>query len=93
MSGSRFSDFVEAGQPRVVVFSREGCHLCVDAISTVESVCAELGEAFEIRDIDGDSSLVREYSDYVPVVEVDGIQQGFWRIDESRLRRALESRG
>lgn len=76
---------------RVVVFSRVGCHLCVDAISVVQSVCFDTGESFEVIDIDSDPALVSEYSDYVPVVEVDGIQQGFWRVDEARLRRALDS--
>ncbi len=77
------------GNTRVVVYSRQGCHLCVDAIDVVSRVSAELQVAYRVVDIDQDVDLIARFSDYVPVVEVDGVQQGFWRIDESRLRRAL----
>lgn len=74
---------------RVTVYSREGCHLCADALDIVARVCLDSSVAFEVVDIDQDPLLVEKFSDYVPVVEVDGVQQGFWRIDEARLRRAL----
>ncbi|GAA1716430.1 hypothetical protein GCM10009809_10660 [Isoptericola hypogeus] len=35
------------------------------------------------------TDLVAKYGDYVPVVEVDGVQQGFWRVDGARLARRL----
>lgn len=81
--------FSAADHTRVTVYSREGCHLCADALDVVSRVCQETGEQFLVVDIDGSLDLVEKFSDYVPVVEVDGIQQGFWRIDEARLRRAL----
>jgi hypothetical protein len=37
----------------------------------------------------GASDLVAKFGDYVPVVEVDGVQQGFWHIDAARLARRL----
>ena len=33
--------------------------------------------------------LVDELGELVPVVQVDGVQQGYWRIDPARLRRTL----
>ncbi len=79
------------GRSRVVVYSRQGCHLCVEALEIVARIGAELNIAYEVVDIDQDADLIARFSDYVPVVEVDGVQQGFWRIDEARLRRALAS--
>ena len=50
---------------------------------------AEAGERWVEVDVDGDAELVARFSDYVPVVLVDGVQQAFWRVDERRLRAAL----
>lgn len=74
---------------RVIVYTRSDCSLCDVAIQTVSDVCADLDQSFALVDVDSDPELQSQWSDYVPVVEVDGVQQGFWRIDEARLRRAL----
>ncbi len=74
---------------RVTLYSRPGCHLCDDARSVIERVCAELGESFDEVDIDADEALRSRYSDEVPVTLVDGRQHDFWRVDETRLRTAL----
>jgi hypothetical protein len=52
-------------------------------------VCDETGTRFTTVDVDSSDDLRGAYGDYVPVVTVDGVQQGFWRIDEDRLRRLL----
>ncbi|WP_418274894.1 glutaredoxin family protein [Isoptericola jiangsuensis] len=75
--------------PRVVMYSRADCHLCDDARAVVASVCAAAGEDWQELDVDADPALVEQYGDYVPVVEVDGVQQGFWRVDAARLARRL----
>jgi glutaredoxin len=75
--------------PRVLVLTRQGCHLCDQAIELVAAVCAETGEAYETRDVDGDPELRRQYTDQVPVTFVDGAQHDFWRVDPARLRAAL----
>ena len=74
---------------RVLVLTRQGCHLCDQAIELVAAVCAETGESFTTRDVDADPELVRQYTDQVPVTFVDGEQHDFWRVDPVRLRAAL----
>lgn len=76
---------------RVEVLTRVGCHLCDEAIRTVAEVCAEKGVGWREVDVDADrgGSLLTQYSDLVPVVLVDGVQQAFWRVDRTRLSRAL----
>lgn len=89
-----------ASSARVVLFGRAGCHLCDEARALVAEVCAETGEPWTEVDIDSpDAPLVgggrragEEYGELVPVVEVDGIRQGYWRIDAERVRRALAAR-
>ncbi|HEY1133048.1 MAG TPA: glutaredoxin family protein [Nocardioides sp.] len=83
------SDEVE---PRVVVYGREGCHLCEAARAVVAAVCAELGETFREVDIDEDDDAATAAGidpDEIPVTFVDGRQHDFWRVDPVRLRTAL----
>ena len=75
--------------PRVLVLTREGCHICDQAIEVVAAVCAEVGEAYTTRDVDADPELREKYTDQVPVTFVDGAQHDFWRVDPARLRAAL----
>ena len=79
-------------EPRVVVLTRSGCHLCDQAVEVVAQVCAELGAEYLTRDIDTDPELRGRYTDEVPVTFVDGAQHDFWRVDPARLRAALTRR-
>jgi len=86
---------------RVVLYGRAGCHLCDEAREVGRTVCAETGDTWTEVDIDaagqqtGEAGrdLVDELGELVPVVEVDGVQQGYWRIDANRLRRTLTATG
>jgi hypothetical protein len=73
----------------VLVYGRDGCHLCDVAIGVVEGVCRELGEQFVEVDIDSSDDLVARYGEAIPVVLVDGAQVAQWRVDADALRRAL----
>jgi glutaredoxin len=93
------SDRLEAtrGLARVVVYGREGCHLCEEAVAVVARVCAETGYSWTEVDVDtdagpdgeGEGDLADRFSEEVPVTFVDGRQHDFWRVDETRLRTAL----
>jgi glutaredoxin len=74
---------------RVRLLSRPGCHLCDEARTTIESVCAELGESYDEIDITTDPVLMREFADQIPVTFVDNQQHDFWHVDGVRLRTAL----
>jgi glutaredoxin len=76
----------------VLLYGRQGCHLCDEARDVVERVCAGAGVAWAEVDLDDPATpaSVREsYSEYVPVVTVGGVQQAFWRVDERRLAKAV----
>ena len=75
--------------PRVTVFTRTGCGLCVTAEADVARICGELGVGWTAVDVDTDPELRAEYGDRVPVVEVDGREHGYFRVEEPRLRAAL----
>jgi glutaredoxin len=80
---------VSTTPPRIVLYTRPGCHLCEAAREVVEKVSADLGEPYLERDIALDPQLLRTYVESIPVVEVDGVQVDFWRVSEERLRAAL----
>ena len=78
-----------ADDARVVVYSREGCHLCEAAEALVADVTASTGDSWARVDIASDPDLTSRFTEQVPVTFVDGKQHDFWRVDETRLRTAL----
>jgi glutaredoxin len=75
--------------PRVVLYSKPGCHLCDDARAVIEAVCDELGEHYDEVDISASDDLTARFGEEIPVTFVDGAQHDFWRVDPARLRAAL----
>jgi hypothetical protein len=73
----------------ITLLSRPGCHLCDEARSIIARVAEDLGIYWTERDITESADDMREYAEMIPVTLIDGAQHDFWRVDESRLRRAL----
>jgi glutaredoxin len=71
---------------RVVLISRDGCHLCDDAEQVLDRI---LPGQWDRVDVDSDVELQRDYSDRVPVVLLDGAEHGYWRVEEARLLKDL----
>lgn len=81
----------EAGSPfdRVVLYTREQCHLCDDAKAMLDRYRARLPGIDEV-DIDDDPELVAEFGEWVPVIEIDGKVRFKGRIDEMLFQRLLD---
>ncbi len=77
--------------PRITLISKPGCHLCGPAREVIERVARDLGVQWVERSILDDPELSAAYWEQIPVTLVDGVQHDYWRVDESRLRRALGS--
>jgi glutaredoxin len=75
----------------VTVYTRENCHLCAEAIDTIERVADEEGVAIEMDlvDVDTDEQLREAYGERVPYVLLDGRPAFKYRVDEERLRKKL----
>ena len=78
-----------AHSARVVVITRDGCHLCTEALATVETVCSLLGADWLAVDVDADEELRSTYTDHVPVTFVDGRELSIWVLDADVLRASL----
>jgi len=74
---------------RVVLVTREGCHLCAEALSLLR----DLGLRPELADVDADNELHRLYDFRVPVVLVDGAVIAEGRISMDSLEVALKRSG
>lgn len=80
---------MQSGDHSVVLYSREGCHLCTDA----EQLLLQHGLHPTIVDIDQDPALQERFDTCVPVVEIDGKVRFRGRIDALLLRRIIRSGG
>jgi glutaredoxin len=73
----------------VTVITRANCHLCAVAIAEVAEITAAAGASWSTVDVDADPDDRAEYGDRVPVILVDGVEHGCYRVEPERLRRAL----
>lgn len=74
----------------VVLYSREGCHLCDDVKDLLAEYEAYLPEICEI-DIDEDAGLRSRFGLVIPVVEIDGRERFRGKIDVGLLRRLIDA--
>jgi glutaredoxin len=76
---------------QVQIYSRHGCHLCEEALETLEILQNEL--RFEIQEIfiDGNLELEYKYGDQVPVIQIDHVQHDFFRVDPVRFRKSFSA--
>lgn len=85
-----------SGALTITLIGKQGCHLCDDARDVVTSVVAELaGEAsapaitVEELSILDDAELHEKYVEEIPVVLLNGRVHNIWRVDATRLRKAI----
>ena len=70
---------------QVVLYSRQGCHLCHDALALLKQHALDV----QVIDIDQDPALRTKYNDCVPVVEIEGRERFRGHVDERLLLRLL----
>jgi glutaredoxin len=76
----------------LTVYSKPDCHLCEDAMATLERLRAELDFELIERDITADDALHRAYFERIPVIELDGEELCEYFVQEPLVRERLESR-
>lgn len=73
----------------VVLVTRQGCHLCDDALRLLR----QLGVEPELADVDADDHLFELYDWRVPVVLLDSVPVAEGRITPDQLLAALGRSG
>jgi glutaredoxin len=74
----------------VTVYSRHGCHLCENAVNTLESLREELAFTIDVIYIDGNPELEKLYGNEVPVIHINGEHHDFYKVVPERFRTSLE---
>jgi glutaredoxin len=73
----------------VTLITRRDCPACATAEADVARICGELAVDWATEDVDADPELRAEYGDRVPVILIDGVEHGYWKVEEDRFRAAL----
>ena len=73
----------------IVLVTRQGCHLCDDALRLLH----ELGVEPQLADVDADDRLFQLYDWRVPVVLLEGVPVAEGRITRDQLQAALGRSG
>ncbi len=75
----------------VTLLTRAGCSMCERARAELAPLCAELGAALDVVDVDtaADRELRAEFGDRLPVVLLQGEEHSYWEVDGARLRSDL----
>lgn len=74
----------------VVLYTRDGCHLCDDALKLLRKHDTTYPQ-LEIVDIDDSPDLAEQFNTCVPVVEIDGKVRFRGRVNEVLLNRLIEA--
>lgn len=75
--------------PKLVLYGRRGCHLCEDALASIEQVRARVPFELEERDIEADEEWFKRYLERIPVVELDGREVFELFVDPQQLEQML----
>jgi glutaredoxin len=75
---------------RVTVYSRNGCHLCENAIGEIKNFSKEFTFQLEEIFIDGNTELEKKYGEEVPVILINGNPHDFFKVDPERFRSAMK---
>jgi glutaredoxin len=76
----------------ITVYSTPECHLCKDALATLQTMQRELCFRLAEIDITADERLHRDYFERIPVVLLDGEELCEYFVEETLVRERLESR-
>lgn len=78
---------------QVIVYSRQGCHLCEVVKETLRRLQPQAEFAWREVDIDADPELREEYNEQVPVVFLDGRKAFKYHMEPGEFLRALDRSG
>jgi len=74
---------------QLIVYYREGCHLCEQVVASLFELQAELKYEIIQIDIDDDPALQKKYDVDVPVVMFNDEVIFYHFFDETELRKAI----
>jgi glutaredoxin len=81
----------------LTLLTKPGCHLCEEAKKAIELVMFEFTQEnsgtvqIELTELNilEDETLKSQYSEEIPVLQINGATHAYWKIDSERLLLAL----
>ena len=83
------SDKTLTRHPRVVIYSRPGCHLCEEAKKVIEASGYRGEYTLEEINIESDAELLRRYRYDIPVITINGKEAFRHRVTADEFRQKL----
>lgn len=77
--------------PRLIVYSRQDCHLCDVALEVIEQLRRNVAFDVEVRDVDDDPQWRAAWGLEVPVGFIGERKVFKYRVDATKLARALQA--
>ncbi|MFB6283059.1 MAG: glutaredoxin family protein [Halobacteria archaeon] len=76
---------------QVSLMVRDNCPKCKEALEILEDLREKRDDfRFDVRDVDEDEELYRKYTDFVPVVLVDGEVEFRLFLDRDEFQEVLD---
>ena len=75
----------------LIVYSRQGCHLCEDMLETLAVFAPELGCSMVVYDVDEDTALFDRFNALVPIVYYKDREVMRYFFELETLRQALQT--
>jgi glutaredoxin len=73
---------------KITIYSKPDCHLCEEA----KAILIKTGVDFQEINIEEDADAYEKYKWEIPVVFIDGVKLFKGKVDERKLRLALNRR-
>ena len=77
---------------KIILYTRQGCHLCDDAWRLLQSYQARHGFSLDKADIDADPELRERFDQCVPVVEINGKVRFRGKVNPVLFERLMEAK-
>jgi len=75
----------------LTLYTRSGCHLCDDAIKTLDEHGRQYRFSLQLVDIDRDPALAKQFGECVPVLAIGAKVRFRGRINPALLKRLLQN--
>ena len=76
-------------RPRLILYYREGCHLCEAMLQALRGLQPRLGFELQPEDVDRDPELLQRFDEWVPVLCLGEREICHYHLDEPLLLKVL----
>lgn len=80
------------GQLLLDFYTRPGCHLCEEALEVLRPLLQRHGVRLRERNVEENPAWEARYGDQIPVGVLGGRKVFKYRVDASRMERAIRAR-